>query len=523
MKDSLQKLFSIPFHPFLWAAYPVIALLAVNADQVRAGQGLRSLLVSLLLTLILYALLRLLMGDWERAAIVAALAVVSFFAYGHLYQSVGALGDAGYALARHRYFIPVWILLLLLTFLWVRRRLKDPAPFTLALNAAALLLLIFPLFRILSFESQFQAASSGPQAAATGDCGLLVPPGEQPPDVYYIILDAYARADVLQDTYDFHNQPFLDALEARGFFVADRSQSNYAHTELSLSSSLNMDYLVNLGVDYGPESEERTALWPLLRQGAVRRAFECLGYQVVTLDSGYHWTGWDDGDVYLSPLQGGAAQLQASRDINAFESMVINTSAGLILSDMGSLVPAALEASLDAPYQAHRQRILYALDAGKNVVPSLDGPKFVFMHLLVPHSPYVFGPAGEELAASGAFTLVAPPEKEGYVMQVEFINAQMLELVDAILEDSENPAVIVIQGDHGQGSGARDKMSILNAYHLPAGGEAAVYESISPVNTFRVIFNRYFDGNYPLLEDLSYYSPPDALYRFELYPAPGPQ
>ena len=64
---------------------------------------------------------------------------------------------------------------------------------------------------------------------------------------------------------------------------------------------------------------------------------------------------------------------------------------------------------------------------------------------------------------------------------------------------------IILQGDHGQlwPDQHAAQMKILNAYYLPKGSEV-LYPSISPVNTFRVVFNEYLGGNFPLLEDVSY-------------------
>ncbi len=62
------------------------------------------------------------------------------------------------------------------------------------------------------------------------------------PDIYYIILDGYGRSDVLQRYYDFDNAEFLEGLRHRGFYVADKSSTNYPYTAHSLSSSLNMRY-----------------------------------------------------------------------------------------------------------------------------------------------------------------------------------------------------------------------------------------------------------------------------------------
>jgi hypothetical protein len=48
------------------------------------------------------------------------------------------------------------------------------------------------------------------------------------------------------------------------------------------------------------------------------------------------------------------------------------------------------------------------------------------------------------------------------------------------------------------------RMSILNAYYVNEQAKQDLYPTITPVNTFRVIFNHYFGTTYPLLEDLSY-------------------
>ncbi len=63
-----------------------------------------------------------------------------------------------------------------------------------------------------------------------------------------------------------------------------------------------------------------------------------------------------------------------------------------------------------------------------------------------------------------------------------------------------------------------DRMKNLNAYYFPDGGSPQVYDSVSPVNTFRIIFNRYFGADLPLLPDRHYYS--NIVKPFELTPIP---
>ena len=85
-------------------------------------------------------------------------------------------------------------------------------------------------------------------------------PGPRLPDIYYIILDGYARSDVMKAFFDFDNSPFLDRLEKLGFFIARDSIANYCQTPLSLSASLNSVYLDDLVKGLGPDQTELSDL-----------------------------------------------------------------------------------------------------------------------------------------------------------------------------------------------------------------------------------------------------------------------
>jgi hypothetical protein len=159
-------------------------------------------------------------------------------------------------------------------------------------------------------------------------------------------------------------------------------------------------------------------------------------------------------------------------------------------------------------YQNKRTRILFTLDQLKHVY-NYDGAKFVFAHIISPHRPFIFGPNGEELIPEGE---VRDPQEyaEGYTAQVTFISDRILSVVKSIIINSETPPIIILQGDHGPSTnyGVTDEQraTILNAYYLPGGGEKLLYPDISPINTFRVILNYYFDANLEILKDVHYYS-----------------
>jgi len=236
----------------------------------------------------------------------------------------------------------------------------------------------------------------------------------------------------------------------------------------------------------------------------------------VAFETGYYWTGWYDADHFLSPPhQGTLNDLFTAGGLNSFEVMYLRSTAGLLLVDFAQKlgIPQRLVPDLDYPNQKHRELELYILGQLRfDHVPSLQGPKLVFVHLTVPHPPNVFGANGERI-------VLPDSNKTGYRDQVIFISKQIKVIVKDIIDKSDRPPIIVIQGDHGsvqlKGEG---HMAILNAYYLPGTDPSALYDSISPVNTFRVIFNQYFGGNYLLLEDVNYYSTRDTPYNFKTIP-----
>ena len=161
-----------------------------------------------------------------------------------------------------------------------------------------------------------------------------------------------------------------------------------------------------------------------------------------------------------------------------------------------------------------RESILYSFDTLADM-PDIKEPKFVFAHILCPHGPFIFDRNGNPAKhdKEGYDT------KEAYVEQLIFVNKKVETLVDEILSKSDVAPIIILQADTGPGAVPKDgRINILNAYFLPGTDEHLLYESITPVNSFRVVFNLYFDTDYDLLEDKSYYTP--GQYHYYFIPVP---
>lgn len=492
------KKFSL--YPFLFALFPILSLTAYNIRQIFLSESLRPLLFSLLLVGVLFGLLYLFWRDGNRAALGTTLVLLLFFSYGQFYSAFEGQLVFGFSPFRHRFLLPLFGILALLAVIWIARTKIKFDPLRYGLNLLSIFLLVYPLFTISSTLIQ-QAISDYSSKRSETELQQL---NTSQPDVYYIILDAYGRQDILQQEFGFDNSDFLNALRQRGFYVADCSQSNYAHTLYSLGSSLNYNYLD--AIEVSTESERIS----VLKHGAVRSAFESLGYKTVAFPTGWSMTEWTDADIY--PNYG-----QSFVTLTEFETLFLDTTILRAAMDYNRSDDRAERFN-----DARRKRVLSLLQSLKGI-PLRDGNHFIFAHLVIPHPPYSFGPNGEVTQIN---TNKASYEQisDAYIDQILFVNQQLLQVVDTILSESETPPVIIIQGDHGPPPDLTNdpqiKMPILNAYYLPGlDQERILYPSISPVNSFRVVLGGYFGLDLPLLEDKSYFAPNHDHTKLEQTPS----
>jgi hypothetical protein len=498
MKQHILKIFKTPFYFALFAIYPVLALLAYNSSELLFKDGVRSLLLSILAAVILFLLFWSLFRSKQRAALTATILLLLFYGYGHLYNLVSKKWDIPHLTT---WMLGLWLVLAAVAIGLLARRRTRVRKATPVLNIVALGLVITAMVQAILWSPSHANSVADDYAPVQT---LSIPDGETPPDIYYIIIDSYGRSDLLKRAFKYDNSEFIQNLEAMGFYVPKCTQSNYNRTEVSLASSLNMEYLQNLDDDYQPPNIGRNTLWASISHSAVRADLESVGYKTVAFATGFPWSEIRDADVYYTPSLIGS-------QMNGFETLLMRTTPLRHLEDAGLINFDEIDG------MRFRQRTELILNSADDLA-RMPGPKFVFIHILPPHPPFVFAPDGtwtdpaaflneKDLYTGTAYA-------EGYRNQIAYISDQVETAVQTILDQSATPPVIVIQGDHAPwlqtGNG---KFQILNAYYLP-GHNGLLYPTISPVNTFRLILDTYLGADYPLLDDISYYSPVPNIYEF---------
>ena len=203
--------------------------------------------------------------------------------------------------------------------------------------------------------------------------------------------------------------------------------------------------------------------------------------------------------IHLDPAIERAKRVFLNIGINDFEYLLLNTTAAKFVLDMPFVINPTqankLAEIINNPRASHYDRVFYTLDKLPEIPEIIRKPKFVYAHIIFPHPPYIVNANGNRLKSNPQNELTA------YGEQIAYLDSRLSEIVDTLLEKSNPKPIIIIQGDHGASIDYEElnidksnRLGILNAYYLPrnpSGGNPAdkLYSTITPVNTFRMIFD----------------------------------
>lgn len=516
---QIAALFSGPLFALL---YPLLGLWSNNDGEIPLRDLGRPFLLGLVLLLALWGLFWLFTRrNGERAAALTTLSLLLFFSFDLIetYLVVG-IQDFLVTLAPHQSLllqqrwlgITVWLVLTLGLGLLLHRLARHASPLSgLTLFTGILVGWLIP-GTVRALQRQ-KPPTSPPVLSASSLLGAT----SALPDLYCIVLDGYGRQDVLKRLYGLDNEPFLRALEARGFFIARKSRANYIQTPLALASALNLSYITPPPVQKSHDTEpSRLAL----EENRIRTLLAPRGFQFISVPTGVNQIRTLTADKTLEqPLEGAAL-------LTGIERMLLErTPLGFLLAYEG------------VAFREHRSRLLSALEVSLPAAAALPQPKFVFAHILAPHPPFVFGPQGQDrVPSTGAFSIGDATDytrrgsqrsyRQGYSDQLIFLNKKVLEAVDAVQKNAKRPAVIVLMGDHGprmntdwKSLAKTDTNEVfynLMAVSAPDGkaGEL-IGDLVSPINVFRLLLTRYFGQELPRLPERSFYSTLEKPYSFD--------
>ena len=381
------------------------------------------------------------------------------------------------AFGRTRFLLPLFVIGFSLSVLYImrtKRQLRVPV------QCASVVLIAVTGYALANYVAISTTANSKREIIAPSISHIEKINLSYKPDVYYIICDAYTSSRSLQEYWNYDNSGFEADLVRRGFYIASNSQSFFPSTYISMASTFNMTNelaYTRLRILDGTIK---------IRNNAVLERFTNLGYRIMNIslfDLGSSKKYYSFFDNYSLETIGDKLARIASQSLPKifFDLMYI------------------------AENDMSKKNIAMFHDLGD--IPSSQIPIFVYAHFMTPHTPMGLDENGKLIPIQSRH---GGGDKAAYLKQLKGTNVLLIAAIDSVL--SKYPAgkepIIVIQGDHGYRNldrkkyGDKEKFTIMNAYHFPKGGNENVYQTITPYNTFRVLFDTYFGGEYELLDDL---------------------
>ncbi len=419
-RDRLRRALDGPSALILCAAatFPFVGFAARNRAQTfsmarLAVYAIMVLAVVLAVQVVLVVAVRRL--DPRRTAVAWAAVVTSFFLYSAWLPSLPAsdtlvvvnvaiwaivtalVARLVYALARHRLF-------------------RQWCTWTLVLLCAISL-----LSAVLVRPGGDPVASVDPGLAEVSPDDLV-----RQPDVYFFLLDGYARNDQIQTLLGYDNSALDEDLAARGFAVTDASIASYPMTFLSMMSIFESGYPYDEPAEFAAVPAGRIDRY-IQGDNSTMRRFEALGYTTVYAHGGpfaFTRCSGEHVDVCLEPDSGRGA-------VGDLE---------LTLAEMTPLGPLDL---LQAP-RTTPTSVVGALDAA-----DVASPRFVFAHIISPHEPYYFDEAcGARDRPLQQSQVDDAGNRAAYVNEIRCLNDDLMVALDRLLA-ADPDAIVIVASDHG--------------------------------------------------------------------------
>jgi hypothetical protein len=472
-----------PLRPILIPWYPIafVATYVLNL-WIEAGVSVLAVTRSLAIAVVGAALLLVLLSVLSRRPHLAGLIT---------------LGAILVLLSRGPVYIAALIVLVvaatLAALLWgrIRRRSITWPEVTRSLNVVSGLLLVVVVLNGVPRGTLGAVMIDLQQGRSTLEESSDVPSTDLP-SIYILMLDGYPRADSLARLFGADNTPFLHELRDRGFMVADRSRSNYMFTQLTLTSMLHMKPLseiTSLQPAAAGEAPSDALTREVLNRNPVFEMLRSQGYRIVTSSPGFEHVALRQSDVYLDDGQ-----------MNDFEYHLLRFTTAQRIVNL-----------VDPDFFADqlRDRILSGFDHFADVTASTGVPTLGFVHVPSPHLPVVFAEDGSdaELAPSEDifdWPEIDPVTRDAYARQLDYLNAEILDVVDHALASQPPGAepIIILMSDHGAaprpavfiGEGTDDHYASFFAARAP--GAADLFgDDVSPINVFPRLLNAYLGAD----------------------------
>jgi len=486
MKKFLER---YPIFLVLLPAFVVIHLEKELRGVINYRLVYDKIIIFFLVPLVVYGVFYLIFHSVKKSALMSFAFLMFFFFTGDLKNWLNQkLPDSIWQ--SYSFLVTVLLLILLFIFIMLRKTSYGLSKAFFIINAALLLFIIADLTQIIlsGHKGKFNIVAETENKFPPCDtCSR--------PDIYYIIFDAYSSSELLLNRYGYSNFPLENELKDKGFIIIPKSRSNYNYTAFSVGSTLNMNYIEN--ADTTRKTLDRSYL-QALKLVYHNRVVPFLR------NNGYDIFNHSLFDIKSFPTTLKNFDPWGIRETYDQYNLLFKMS-----QDIGHLFPRWLKSILTKnPFYVNSPENRNRMDSTvyQNLIQSTklntNYPKFIYAHFLKPHPPFFHDSLGNNLK-------VTVPVNEAYIHQVAYTNRIIKNIIDSILIFTRRPLIIIIQSDHAYSyEGAANKpdwFMNFNAIYFSNKDYHLFNDSMINVNTYRIVFNTFFNTNFNLLPDKFYY------------------
>lgn len=478
--------------PLLAAVYPAIFLYSNNVSILTISSLTSALILYSGIAIVVFIFFLLVEKfDANKAAVAAFIFLIFFHIYGILYHR---LLQWDRVQVEHYTVLPLVILVGIYAALLVVR--LKPSYLRSFWKGAVLVLgvlIVFNLVTIIPAELEKRQNNQTSVAAQTDQAAAA---DENHPDIYYIVFDEFAGFDAMRKYWKYNGvDQFVNFLKEKGFFVAENSRSSSIDTLHQLSTRLNYQ-------TYPLDGKYQNTYFNDIADSRVARYLKERGYTIVVFDetrASFAYPAKPPVIADYSFEYDPETMMSSGGFFDDFGILVANNTMVSAFSNLYDLNNPMLE--------QHKNMISFTVNKLANM-SDVPTPKFVYVHLMVPHMPFMFDENGNYVDQS--FHTNWSYYLGNYIYTTQIAE----EMINNILSsaDPENPPVIILQSDHGARNKAvagtnsvllenypeEYKQHIMFTMNLPGYDFSTIPQDVDPINTFPIVFNYLFDADIPL-------------------------
>lgn len=476
-----------------------------SADQLMLNLGF-----TLGFILIFYFISYVYYRDKHKASVFALILSVVFFTFGSFHDFLKETGFLA-LISSYKVILPLIGFILIVLAILIKRKQKLGINTFLFLNILFSTLLFYEVCISINYampnkrsklllDGRFNAVADFHTEKDITD--------SLKPDIFFLLFDAFPSTKAMKKEWGFDNASLDSFLLDQHFYIADNSKSNYNITLLSLNSCFNMDYFTENQIYQNGEIGMIRRGSRSLNNNSLLSILKRQGYSISVNETVSLAPEYEKDKSFFGPL--------------LKNNYIYKTLIGRMYRDLGwalfknNFTRKYLDRHQEHVYVQKKEALLSTIERLKQAIGTLNNPKFIYSHFMIPHSPFIYDSIGNIKTLKEIREKYVNCKEKAFIEQVKFADIVIKDLITSIKKNNRKNTIIILLGDHGYRNAFGKGYMIfdnLTAIYYPDENYKTLYDSISPVNIFRHLLNKEFGSTLDLLKDTSIFVPYNVILK----------